>query len=326
MPIVLSHTTAFLYWRTFTRRRSRLKPAPASGMTERFAWTPQLATELAQLGIVITDNRPLHLLFAKAGLRPAPKADTLPPLRAHVQPTDLPAGSILRLSEHVAIVSPELCFLQMATRFSLDRLILTGYELCGTYALLPNPDNPEKNIVAERTALCTPADMANILAHPIADRNRRARIAAAHILPNAASPMEAKLAMLLMLPTAMGGYALPRPALNPELPLGKDARALYPHSTVRPDLYWEAARFDVEYDGDMHEGEESRTKDAGRRAALEAEGIGVLTLTYPQVADDAAFDVLARRIGRAIDAPVRIRMKDDGHALRRASLRNELDL
>ena len=327
MLVVLSHTTAFLYWRTFTRRRNRLKPvAPASGMTERLAWTPQLASELAQLGIVPTEYRPLHVLFAKAGLRPVPNAGTLPPLRPHVQTAELPAGSILRLSEHVAIVSPELCFLQMAARFSVERLILAGFELCGTYALLPDPENPARDKVVERPALTCSADIANILTHPMAARNRRAQAAAAHLMDGAASPMEAKVALLLTLPSAMGGYALPRPVLNPELPLGRNAQTLYPHSTVRPDLFWADARFDVEYDGSDHDGEESRAKDAGRRAALEAEGVTVLTLTYPQVAGDAAFDILARRIAKTVGAPVRIRIKGDGHATRRTRLRAELEL
>ena len=80
------------------------------------------------------------------------------------------------------------------------------------------------------------------------------------------------MAILLTLPTTLGGYGLPQPTLNPDIALADQARALYPHTTARPDLYWEHERFDVEYDGDAHEGEASRTKDAGRRAALEAEG------------------------------------------------------
>ena len=132
--------------------------------------------------------------------------------------------------------------------------------------------------------------------------------------------------MLLCLPTAMGGYALPKPTLNPEVTLDANARALYPHLVARPDLFWEEKRLDVEYDGDAHEGGESRAKDAGRLAALEVEGITVVTLTYPQVASALAFDVVARRIGRMLGAPVRIRMKNDGHARRRLLLREELGL
>ena len=105
-----------------------------------------------------------------------------------------------------------------------------------------------------------------------------------------------------------------------------EAKVLYRRGSVRPDLYWPGARMDVEYDGDVHEGDESRISDAGRRAALEALGTTVLVLTYAQVADDPAFDVLARRIGKAIGAPVRIRMKDGKHDERRAALRRELEL
>ena len=113
-------------------------------MTERLSWTPELAKELAGLGITPTAKHPLYLLFATPGLRPATKSGIPVPLRPHVQPDVLPTGSVLRLSEHVAIVSPELCFLQMASTLSLEKLILMGFELCGTYALLPDPTDPER--------------------------------------------------------------------------------------------------------------------------------------------------------------------------------------
>ena len=120
MAIVLSHDTALAYWQRCTFRRNRLRPAPlASGATERLAWSPQLAAELAQLGIRISGDDLLHLLFADQKLRPAPDIRSLPPIRAHVQNALLPAGSVLRLSEQVGIVSPEVCFLQMADTLSL---------------------------------------------------------------------------------------------------------------------------------------------------------------------------------------------------------------
>ena len=327
MLIVLSHTTAFFFWRTFTRNRNHLKPAiPASGMTERLMWKQQYAVELAQLGIVPTETNPLHLLFADQKLRPKPNTASLPPIRPHVQPAPLPAGSVLRLTEHIAVVSPELCFLQMAARLTTAQLVHAGFELCGIYALLPDPARPGKTKPVKRRQLTTAADLTAILAHPVARRNPRARIAVAHILDRAASPMEARVAMLLCLPSGMGGYGLPQPVLNPDLSQSPEAQTLYPHLTVRPDLFWPAAHLDVEYDGGDHEGELSRTKDNGRREALEAGGVKVMTLTYPQVVDDAAFDVLARRIARKVGAPVRIRMEDGRHAALRAALRRELEL
>ena len=328
MHLVLSHVTAHRFYRSRTGRHPRPSATKAScGMTERVAWSDSLALELFRLGIEPAPRRPLHLLFAEPGLRPSARQTGLPPLRAHVQSAELPENSILRLTEHISIVSPELCFLQMARFLSLPQLMLMGYQLCGTYALLPNPDDPAKSIVAQRgAALATAEALAAITRTPIGAHNRRARIAARHIMDNAASPMEAKLAMLLCLPTAMGGYALPRPKLNPEVPLSPEAQMLYPHATVRPDLYWADARFDVEYDGDTHESAESRMKDAARRNALEAEGIIVRTLTYAQVADDAAFDLLALRIAGELGRRIIIRMRGNGHAARRAKLRAELEL
>ena len=136
--------------------------------------------------------------------------------------------------------------------------------------------------------------------------------------------MEAKVALLLSLPAKYGGYGLPKPALNPALEPGDDAKKLYRVESYRPDLFWAEARVDVEYHGNPHEGEAARTKDAARQAALEADGIKVTVLTFPQVADPAAFDVVARTLAKRLGC--RLRIGVSGYEERRAHLREELEL
>ena len=53
--------------------------------------------------------------------------------------------------------------------------------------------------------------------------------------------------MLLCLPYSLGGYGLPHPTMNAEMPLPKNVAATG-RSSLRCDLYWPAVRLDVEYD------------------------------------------------------------------------------
>lgn len=323
MDLILSHQTAYLYWRSFTGRRFLLREAPRTiAMTERTALTDALLRELAVLRIFPNADHPLDLLFSDPSLRPR---------AAHVHPHLLkgtvPPGSFLRLSEHVLISSPELCFAQLAGSLSPEKLILTGFGLCGSFACVPNPAKPGKTMLVDRTPLTTAADIRTFLTAPSTMRTGEATRAATHILNNAASPMEARVAMLLTLPLCLGGYGLPRPLLNESITLSGEARRAYPLDTCRPDIFWPVPKIDIEYDGrDSHEGEWAHAKDVARITALELMGVDVTVLTYPQVADDAVFDSIATKLARNLHVRLRPRFTEGTHAGRRAHLREELNL
>ena len=71
MDLILSHNTAFMYWRSFTGRRFFLEDSPRClAMTERVTITEVIHEELETLGIAFSARRPLHLLFAAPALRP----------------------------------------------------------------------------------------------------------------------------------------------------------------------------------------------------------------------------------------------------------------
>ncbi len=266
------------------------------------------------LGVPVDDTSPLHCLVADASLRSYATG-----VITHYTDRPLPAGSILRLSPHVCIVSPELCFLQLATTLSVGRLTLEGMLLCGTFVRGADGNS------GERLPLTSAAKLQEFIQlAPGAQGAKRARLAASHVLDNAASPMEARTEILLCLPPAWGGYGLPAPELNPDIVLSPAARALYDVKTCRPDLYWRDAKLDVEYDGDSHEGEVGHRKDVARIMALEAEGITVAPLTYLQLNDAEAFDTVATTVAKKLGHRLRIRVKD--FPQRRATLRYQLGL
>lgn len=313
--LVISHSSAFLFWRSFAGRVSLLRRTQGNeltGMSIRL--TNQVREELVRLGWRPTEKQPIDLLSSGRAERMR-----APWVRAHACFDALPAGALLQVSEHVAVVCPELCFLQMAHVLSWEKLVLAGYELCGTYAQVgASLDLQEREALTSVEAI---REFAALLprTHTAAGVN-----ALDFVIDGAASPTEAKTAMLLSLPTSRGGYGLPAPVLNPELSTTPDARRLYRRAKVRPDLFWADARFDLEYDGGEHEDDATHAKDVARLGALAVMGVETLTLTAAQLYDAAAFHQLAGVVAGKLGRRLRIRRAD--FPVRVTRLREELGL
>ena len=315
--IVLSNASAFLFWRAFTGRVKRLHAVDLAQLAMESApghLTPEMQVQLMALGFHPSAKHPVDLAFFSQQRRSRATW-----VRAHALNLPPDARAVLRISEHVAVVCPELCFLQMAKRFSPGQLILAGYELCGTYAQV-GPDST----LQERVPLTSVAAIRAFAAELPHTNTASALSALDFVLDGAASPTEAKTAMLLTLPTSRGGYGLPAPQLNPELPVTSEARRLYRRGKVRPDLYWPAAHFELEYDGGVHEGETAHASDVARLGALAVMGVDVLALSAAQLYDAAAFHELAGVVASHLGRRLRIRRRD--FPVRVASLREELGL
>ena len=320
MQLIISHKSALWFWRTFGGDIARLKRVrkPAA-MSQPPDLTPQVLEELARFGFFPHATRPLHLLFAKAAARTRTDA-----LVAHCTEQSLPSGSLVQLSEHLLIASPELTFVQEARRSTPGHLILVGCELTGTYVRRPAGEP-----LGERPPLTTAAKLQEFALQMHPQGTSAAIRAARRVLDRAASPMEAKLALLLSLPSAMGGFGLPAPTLNREFTLSADAQRIYPCTSCRLDLSWPGCNLDVEYDGsgDEHTGE-MHAKDVARLAALRLDGLDVMVLAKQQVYDPTVFAQMAQVIaGKLTGHPGRawrIRAKD--FAAKQANLREELEL
>lgn len=317
MEYILSHSSAFLFWRFFPGpRRSLPKARRRSGMTERPNLEKLPLEELASRGIPVSANTPLHVLVSDQLLRSHSSV-----FRCHVSTTALPPSSFLRETDTLLVSSPELTFAQLAETRPFLKLVLLGSELCGCYAhRMGTSDLPA------RIPLTTPETIKRYLAQlPERPGIERARKAADYLVANAASPMEIKLALLLSLPQRYGGYGLPAPRLNPTLELGPEARRAYPHGTCRPDLFWSKARFDLEYHGaDSHTDEVAFASDLARQTALMSEGIEVYPISFAQIADADVFDSVARTIAGKLG--MRLRIRNPKFLENQSALRKTLNL
>ncbi|MBR2789763.1 MAG: hypothetical protein IKD70_03995 [Eggerthellaceae bacterium] len=319
MELVISHLSALRYWRRFGGNLRYLERQHlAEAMTHPARMNADLLAELAGLGFLATKDNPLDLLFYRNAVRSAAVG-----VRSHATSRQLPRDSLVRLSEHVLIAAPELAFVQVAESYPFEQLVMAGCELCGGYRLFGD-DGTALALPEERPRLTSTERIDAALRELGLGPRTKAAQAARYVFDNARSPMEAKVALLLCMPARRGGYGLPRPVLNPDVRLSREAQALYPCSVCHPDLYWTSARLDVEYDGADTHTAEAHAKDVARAAAFACEGIEMLVVAKAQVYDREAFEavaaVIAKRLHRRL--PERKAAFDGAHT----RIRRELGL
>jgi len=260
-------------------------------------------------------------------------------MRQHVFSGDTPAGCFVSSENGLEVSSPEFCFLQMAGTLSLPALIELGYEFCGRYSLpvVGDAKKPERGFY-NRLPLTSTKKISEFIARmPGFKGHKKAVRALRSILDGAASPMEAKLSMLLTLPHMLGGFGLPKPELNARVIPRKADRRTEQKADRRAgrkttdkeyyvcDLYWPDHALAVEYDSNQfHTGSAHITDDSKKRNALKAMGIGVITVTTQQIYDNREFETVARSIAK--DLGKRIVFKNPGFAAAHNELRGFLHI
>ena len=199
---------------------------------------------------------------------------------------------LFAVDNEIYLPEPELVYLQMAESLETIPLIKLGYELASSFAI----DRLERKIVSS-VALLDLDRLAKMIDALDTRASRKAKIAAKYILPGAESPAEINLALKLLLPMRWGGFGLQGAILNPTVHLSRRAAALAGRKRCRPDLLFEAIKYDVEYDGlEWHGSAEQRTNDLRRWQALRADGYIVRNITAHELNDIGVMTELAREI------------------------------
>lgn len=250
------------------------------GMFKRLAGT----TDLSAYGLTRT---PVDLLVSKAAARSRGKA-----VRFHVWKGDVPAESMVRLSEELFVSTPEFVLVQMAGWHTKIMPVVDEFanELGDTreaYAMAhiegePPYDDPfvwdqtsrllrlvlvamefmgsyRLSASGETTSYGCPAltsadDIQRFVdSLPRVYGKNRIETALALAMPHSASPMETALALMLSLPVEYGGFGLPKPKLNRSLSVD-DHEALWSGgSEITPDFLWPDANLAIEYEsGEWH--------------------------------------------------------------------------
>ena len=316
MSIVLSHRTAWLLYHAPHRpavmeslppRRAALAASyPAERLVARAIGVLKAAVidscELSAIDVTVANDR----VRSKA-----------PQVKSHVCTAPLPAGSIRRIASGVFVVSPELCFIQMARVFRDRReLIEFGCELCGGYewGLKASED------YRERSPLTTVERIASVVSqleglHGV----KAARWALRFTRDGSRSPMETAHIMTLVLPRRLGGLGIADMRMDWRIDIPPALRGLTRRGYVVCDGCSPLFRLDVEYNGFHHNDELRKVADEERRNVLEAMGYRVKVLTKGAFFDAPSF----RRHLQSIIQIVGLRPRDvpDGFWERQEELR-----
>lgn len=315
MDILIGYESALEYWRTVGRRFPR--GYEARRMATRRARQAAASREKPRLSG--GNRRPAGCTLPVQALVGNADARTRTPSVISCLWTAIPERSFVDAGEGFLMSTPEFCFLQMARRCSLASLILLGFELCGTYALVD--DGPARR---QEAPLTTHAKLrAFVDAAPGSRGKKKALRALRYLLDGSASPMESVLAMLLCLPYGLGGYGLEAPRLNHHIDVPPGSRKLADRSYCECDLCWPASKLAVEYDSKLHHADPERQEsDARRRSTLMTLGFTVVTVSRGQLMDSGSFNRLAHQLAKRLGK--RLRYVDPEFTRAHRALRSEL--
>lgn len=219
------------------------------------------------------------------------------------------ASEDARLRSELGVVGDALSTEQLVQWENIARLARATQVLCdfmGTYRYVPSavPGPEYADITYKTKPLVTPDKLDVYLKEMSRVKGiTRAREVAELAFANAASPMETMLALMLCLPTDMGGFGLPRPELNFEVPISPERRGLSSQNSIVADLCWPDQRVIVEYYGwEEHfgAGQHKVASDATRSNSLTALGWTVLHVTFEQAKTTAGMTLLARQVAHTL--------------------------
>jgi len=313
MEWIICHRSALEFWRKSSAREAL---AGKKMSANKLALSPPNAEELR------TNNpwglsMPLHVLVGNSNARKVSKS-----LVSHVGSGQFPHGSFIRVAPGLITSSPELCFMQSASKLDIPRLVALGLEFCGGYRL-EKKNKPGRGF-RDDAPLTSAEKLTAFVTKAAGLRGRtKALRALRFIADNSGSPMETALVMMLTLPYSLGGYGLPMPLLNCPISVSTSNKKATKKKKYRCDLYWPEAQVSVEYDSDTyHTGSDRIAKDAIRRNAISSAGVIVLVVSRKQVVSTAELREVAIALSKLLDKRLVLPMPKfiGRHALLRSQL------
>lgn len=220
----------------------------------------------------------------------------------------LPAGAVV-LRNGTWVASPELLFLELASKLSIHRFILLGLQLCSH-----KQGRPSEAVTTKQRLTAFLAKTPGHLGH------RKALRAVKYIENGSASVMESIAYMILRLPHSLGGYGLNGAVFNYEIKLIREAQIRLRQNCYFVDLYYRHAKVAVEYDSfAFHNSPLEQGKDLIRSAVLERHGIDVMHMSTIQLYDSEACKDFAYNLATHLNKRIRIRTNkfDKYHVLLR---------
>lgn len=294
MDAFIGHNTALFHLRRFASLGIQAPRVSRHIVSSRFEISPDLLLFLAKYP---TETGRIDVLVSSAEGR---RSNHL--AQCHVWSTAIPESSFWEVAPHVYLSSPEFCFLQLANTLSVIELIQLGYELCGCYA---TSKQDSRGFVKTKHPMTTPQLLSQYVQRvPKCPGKAKATQAVKWIVGNSWSPMETDTAILLTLPTKMGGYQIPLPQLNRRIDLDGELRRRAGKTRYYLDLSWGNSVV-LEFNGDNHLNKLAAGKDRTREVILHQMGIRTIVITQYQVLRIEEFDTVVRLLCKLLDRKYR---------------------
>jgi len=206
----------------------------------------------AVLGSEISRANPASFVVSQRSVRSPRKGRT-----RNLCELNLPSGAVIS-RDGMVVASPELMFLQLASKLDIHKLILLGLQLCSY-----SPGNPSLAITNKKK-------INDFLSKTSGHRgHKNALRAVKYIEDGSASVMESMAYMILTLPHVLGGFGLNGAVFNHEIKLKEEAGKRLGQKRCFVDLYYKQAKIAVEYDSfAFHNNPFEQGKDAKRSAIL----------------------------------------------------------
>lgn len=227
----------------------------------------------------------------------------------------LPAGSILEVEPGVYSLSPEALCVAVAREVGCIQAFALAQELCSKISLsdrgqyLPPYSSPTVNRLAkdkdqpsdvgyfEVEPVLTPDRLADYLAACKGSAAKQLRRLCPFLSENLRSPMECIMLAMFSLPFSYGGFACGPFKTDHKIEFNDRAQAISGMPYAVCDAHQEAARFDLEYNGELgHSSRRGRFHDEKRNTGLITMGIEVATVNNEMLCDMEAMEALAWRI------------------------------
>lgn len=343
MELSLCNKSAFNYLRT---------PPQVLGLYPPITEDPQDSNHLKLASSPIVSDilhQPLHRLIAQQKQCGYTKL-----YRSHFIKYELPSGSLVETDHGFQITSPAMTLLSLASSISREHLLMTAYELCGSFTVfnpckrtdsllekallqgLINPNDGWQRVMDvdghgttlwKRPPLITRAELEAFCRHAQGFHGvKHLNWVAMHMTGETASPFEVEASMLLSLPRSAGGEGLTI-LNNHRIQLSATAQTIYPHASCYADILIEGkssnAGVVIECQGrSVHANEAASISDSNRATALTSMGYEVILLTHEQLVNKRAFsavlDIITRKAG------IKRRPKNKKQLIAEENLRQEL--
>lgn len=238
-------------------------------------------------------------------------------------------------------LSPEALCVVVAREVGCIQAFALAQELCSKISLsdrgkyLPPYTSPVTNKLAkdkdqpadvgyfEVEPVLTPDRLADYLAVCKGNAAKQLQRLCPYLSENLRSPMECIMLALFSLPFSYGGFACGPFKTDYKIEFDDRAQAIsgMPHAVC--DAYQEAARFDLEYNGELgHSSRRGRIHDEKRNTGLITMGIEVATVNNEMLRDMEAMEALAWRIHQRMRK--RYRNRVDARRKKQEALLNTL--